>query len=112
MAKFFSKFEFLNFTLPTPRLWMVILFYAFIYFEYDNHSRKNENYLLKISNSKINLLKDKIRNLLYYTAFVVIIFLVFFKVFPKHYIEFTAIDVGQGDSFLFVTERNKRILDC
>ena len=110
MSDFFSNFEFLNFILPTPKFWMIVTFYVVLYFNYDSYIRSKENYLLRVNNKKINMFKDCFRKYLYIFIYFLLIFLAILVVIPKNYTEFTAIDVGQGDSFLFVTRQGKRIL--
>lgn len=110
MADFFANFDFLNFVFPTPKLWMIIAFYVLLYFKYDSKMRCKENYLLRVNNMQINSMKDMVKKYVYTLICGLLIISTFTKVFPKSYTEFTAIDVGQGDAFLFVTEHGKRIL--
>lgn len=110
MSDFFANFEFLNFVLPTPRLWMIVIFYVIVYLKYDDYIRLKANYLLRVSNEKINMYKDRLKKCIYIFTTFLLIFSAVIKIFPKNYTGFTAIDVGQGDSFLFVTKQGKRIL--
>ena len=89
---------------------MIVTFYVVLYFNYDSYIRSKENYLLRVNNKKINMFKDCFRKYLYIFIYFLLIFLAILVVIPKNYTEFTAIDVGQGDSFLFVTRQGKRIL--
>ncbi len=110
MSEFFSKFDFLNLILPTPSPWLITIFYILIFLEYDNYINKKQIYLLQVSNRPKNLLKAKLKKCTYLIFFLLVILSTILKIWPKNYVELTAIDVGQGDSFLLVTERGKRIL--
>lgn len=110
MSDFFAKFNFLNFTLPTPKWWMIVAFYVFLYFEYDKYMHSKDTYLLKISNMKRRKIKVQVKKYAYLLIISIFIISIFIKIFPRNYTEFTAIDVGQGDSFLFVTGEGKRVL--
>ena len=110
VSKFFANFDFLNFILPTPKLWMIATFYVLLYFTYDDYRRSKENYLLKANNIEVNCIKDKIKKYVYILICILLSISFITKIFPKSYTEFTAIDVGQGDSFLFVTKEGSRIL--
>lgn len=50
------------------------------------------------------------RKLIFSTVIIIIIYNNLSIVFPRNYIEISAIDVGQGDSFLIETSKNKKIL--
>lgn len=110
MSKIFAGFDFLNLIVPTPKIWMILFFYVLLYFKYDYYLRLKENYLLKINNMKNNIMKDNSKKLVYIVSSILLSTSIIIKVIPKNYIEFTAIDVGQGDSFLFVTNEGKKVL--
>lgn len=110
MSEFFSKFDFLNLSLPKPSPIMIIIFYLLLFLEYDNYINKKQIYLIRISNMPRSNLNEKIKKCIYAIFIVLIVISSTIKVLPKRYVELTAIDVGQGDSFLMVSKRGTRIL--
>lgn len=101
---------FLNLSMPTPKIWMLAVYYIFVYLEYSNFKIENQNYISRVSESKNNLFKLKALKILQVLICVIIGVNVLLKFLPRNYTEITAIDVGQGDAFLIVTEKGKRIL--
>ena len=103
-----SKCKFLNLKLPTPKIWMIVMFYVILFLMYD--VSKTKNYLLEVSETKKNILKRKILKNGYILTCILAFFSIIIGGIPKNYTELTAIDVGQGDSFLITTEKGKKIL--
>lgn len=105
-----SKWEFFNIILPTPKIWMIVIFYIIIFGAYEILNMKKQNFLVKVSEAKTNFIKIKYLKISCGVVSIFVILLVVSKIIPKNYTELTTIDVGQGDSFLIVTEKGKRIL--
>lgn len=105
-----SKCTFLNFIFFTPKIWTLVMFYVILFLVYEVLKMRNQNYLVNVCNKRINTLKIK---LLKFSCVLLCMFITISTILrsiPKNYIELTAIDVGQGDAFLIVTESGKRIL--
>ena len=110
VIKFLEPLDFLNITIPTPALWMIVSYYIVLYLKYSKYKMKNQNYILRVSESKNNLFKLMVLKGMKILICTIIIFGILLNCLPRNYTEITAIDVGQGDSFLIVTEEGKRIL--
>lgn len=110
MSEFFSKFDFLNLSLPKPSPIIIIIFYLLLFLEYDNYINKKQIYLIRISNMSRSNLNRRIKKYVYVIFIALIVISSTIKAFPKRYVELTAIDVGQGDSFLMVSKNGTRIL--
>lgn len=91
IAKACSKLSFLNFTVSTPSVFEIILYYMIIW---------------ALINRKNNLLK---RVLVGIIIFLIAITKVYDAI-PKKYVEVSCVDVGQGDCFFIETSKGKRIL--
>ena len=105
-----SKFDWLNVLLPTPKIWMIVVFYILLCIKLYKFKHRNDNYLERVSFEKDSHIVNRIAK---YTYAVILTFIAIFiieKFIPRNYTELTAIDVGQGDSFLLVTENHKTIL--
>ena len=110
-----SKLPFSKIHIPTPSLFSIILYYLSIYlilFIYKIYSSKKPNTSqIRIKNiiafGKIRLRENKkvVRNIFEILAIVIIII----NIIPKK-LKIFFIDVGQGDSTLIVTPKNKTIL--
>lgn len=110
ITKHFSRCDFLNFVCPTPKLWMIVVFYILLYLVYEVAQIEKQNYLVKTSERKNNFKKRKALKFSFAVTCGIIIASMFYGSITKKYTEITAIDVGQGDSFLIVTENGKKIL--
>lgn len=110
ITKLCSKFEFLNLILPTPKIWMIIIFYSILYIKVYKIKHREDNYLERISSENINYNVEKVEKCVYMLTSFLIVFLILNTLTTKTYVELTAIDVGQGDAFLVVTENKKTIL--
>ncbi|MBQ8299012.1 MAG: DNA internalization-related competence protein ComEC/Rec2 [Clostridia bacterium] len=110
ITKVCSKFDFLNLLLPTPKIWMIVAFYVLLCFEVYKFNHRNDNYLEKVSFEREASFVDRMKKYTYTIIVVFISLLVINKFIPKNYVELTAIDVGQGDAFLIITENQKTIL--
>lgn len=106
MSKTCADLDFLNFTVETPKLWMILIFYSVLFLE---HKRWRLKQSLISLDYEIKIL-EFIRNKFYKMILFLIMIMFLINVFPKSYVQFTAIDVGQGDSFLITTSRKKQIL--
>lgn len=110
MSEFFSKFDFLNIKVITPSILTIIFLYGFIFIFYLKQKIKKQDYIESQNFYKSNILFQKFMKFFYF-LFVGYIFVCFvLRIVPNNYVELTAIDVGQGDSFLFITENKKVIL--
>ncbi len=110
VSKFCAGFDFLNFTVPTPRLWMIIFLYIILFIELYFLKAKNLPFVLQMAESyEVKKIKY-IRKILYGVITFVFVIAMIITLLPNGYVEFTAIDVGQGDSFLIVSNHNKTIL--
>lgn len=110
-----SNIPFSKFYLPTPNVWIIILYYIMvflfniIYFLYN--SKKLNATIVRFRNL-IALIKYKfILNRKRYYRFIIIFFLIFilFKLIPKN-LQINFVDVGQGDCTFIVTPSGKTIL--
>ena len=110
-----SNIPFSKFYLPTPNVWIIILYYIMvflfniIYFLYNG---KKLNATIVRFRNLIALIKYKfILNRKRYYRFIIIFFLIFilFKLIPKN-LQINFVDVGQGDCTFIVTPSGKTIL--
>ena len=92
-ARFFSKLEMLNIIVVTPSILFIIFYYLCI--------------SLIFSSKFQSKLKYKI---IFYLIIISFVFYILSNIIPRNFIEISAIDVGQGDSFLIETSKNKKIL--
>lgn len=96
ISKLCSKIPYANLLLPTPTLYIVIIYYLMVF-----------KLFCKISHTHNAMLKKCI-NILIILLVVIIIIL---NVLPKDYIEVNMIDVGQGDSILVKTNNYNILVD-
>lgn len=110
MSSFCANFELLNLEIPTPKWWMIVFYYIIICVEFKRFFYKQNNHIFGMTYDfeikKINY----IRKLVYLLLVSIVILSFFVLKIPKNYTELTAIDVGQGDSFLIKTSKGKNIL--
>ncbi len=112
-----AELPFSKLYLPTPKIWMILLYYIliiifnFIYHIYDslklNHTQIRVKNLIALAKYNIFLNKKKYR--LRIMIIIIILLFSFFQCIPKN-LEINFVDVGQGDSTFIVTPRNKTIL--
>lgn len=110
-----AELPFSKLYLPTPKIWMILLYYIliiifnFIYHIYDslklNHTQIRVKNLIALAKYNIFLNKKKYRM----RIMIIILLFSFFQCIPKN-LEINFVDVGQGDSTFIVTPRNKTIL--
>lgn len=105
-----SKFDFLNLLLPTPKIWMIVTFYALLCIKVYKFNHRNDNYLERVSFEREASFVDRTEKYTCTIIMICICLLAISKFMPKSYVELTAIDVGQGDAFLIITENQKIIL--
>ncbi len=106
MSKVCANLDFLNFTVMTPKPWIILVFYFVLFLEYNRWRLKQSLISLDY---EIKIL-EFIRNKSYKIILLLIMIMFLINMFPKNYVQFTAIDVGQGDSFLITTSRKNQIL--
>lgn len=110
-----SKINIGNFKIVTPSLYQIILYYIIIYifrYLYKVFHSKNTSTTQKRVKNIIYLVKYKIRpymSKMIAVLMVIIIITALFKNIPQD-LKIYFIDVGQGDSTLIVTPKNKTIL--
>ena len=110
MSEFCVLFDVLNINVPTPKWWMIVFYYAFIYIEFKKlHYKENNKRINAIYDYEIKRL-EYIKKLVYLLLLSALIFNMFVSIFSKSFVEVTAIDVGQGDSFLIKSSNGKNIL--
>lgn len=110
-----SKINFGNFTVTTPQVYQIILYYIIIFII---------KYLYQIFNSKkITVTQKRVKNILYLIKYksrtysskliaillIIVLICVIIAQIPKES-EIHFIDVGQGDSTLIITSSNKKVL--
>lgn len=110
-----AELPFSKLYLPTPKIWMILLYYIliiifnFIYHIYHspklNHTQIRVKNLIALAKYNIFLNKKKYRM----RIMIIILLFSFFQCIPQN-LEINFVDVGQGDSTLIVTPRNKTIL--
>lgn len=105
-TKICSRFSFLNLVIPTPKIWMLVIFYIFLFFEWKIYKLKYEIVDMSYEIKCVNYIKNRF----YIVALVIVIISFIITKIPKTYDTLTAIDVGQGDSFLITTSARKHIL--
>lgn len=93
IAKFFSYFPFFNITVIRPRIFFIVIYYVFLYVFLSRH-----HYIQKYQKKILIVLVALV--LMVQVSYLI----------PKNYIEISAIDVGQGDSFLISTSHHQKIL--
>lgn len=106
MSKTCANLNFLNFTVMTPKLWMIVIFHFVLFLEHKRWRLKQSLISLDYEIKKLEF----IRNKSYKTILILIITMLLINMFPQNYVQLTAIDVGQGDSFLITTSHKKEIL--
>lgn len=106
ISKCCSKVPFGNIILPTPSLFLILIYYLVLYLVIQKLKSKinkiKEKY--KKENYKITQLVKLIVSALVITQMILIIL-------PKNYIEVNIIDVGQGDSTLIKTNNGNILID-
>ncbi len=111
----FSNLPFAKIYIPTPKIWMIVLYYIIIFsfcFIYSIYHKPKINSTERRFRNLIELFKFKKRNTkIKYKFLVLCIILVFaiYKFSPKD-LEIYFVDVGQGDCTFIKTPRNKTIL--
>ena len=88
ITSFFGNITWANLLVPTPKIWMIILYYLIIF-------------------SFIKL-KEK-RKLILKLGALVIFFYFILNQIPRGYINLNMIDVGQGDS-IYIETKNKKVI--
>ena len=88
ITSFFGNITWANLLVPTPKIWMIVLYYLIIF-------------------SFIKL-KEK-RKLILKLSAVVIFFYFILNQIPRGYINLNMIDVGQGDS-IYIETKNKKVI--
>lgn len=105
-SKACANLDFLNFSVMTPKIWMIVIIYFALFLEHKHWQLKQSfidlDYEIKIL--------EFIRNKSYKAILFLIMTMFLINIFPKNYVQLTAIDVGQGDSFLITTSHGKQIL--
>ncbi len=101
-----SRFSFLNLIIPTLKIWMLVIFYMSLFFELKIYKLKHEVVDMSYEIKRVNYIKNRF----YIVALVIVIISFIITKIPKTYDILTAIDVGQGDSFLITTSTRKHIL--
>ncbi len=110
MSEFCTLFDVLNINVPTPKWWMIVFYYVIVYIEFRKlHYKENNKNINAIYDYEIKRL-EHIKKLVYLLLVGALIFYLIFISLPKRFVEVTAIDVGQGDSFLIRTSNGKNIL--
>ena len=114
-SKIGTKFTFMNFKIVTPETYQVIIYYIIIFFIYKLYKIKinqNKSFLEK----KIFKIYQKIKSnfLNNYKKIFIFFIIIFFSLkiiynIP-HDLEIYFLDVGQGDSTLIITPKDKTIL--
>jgi len=110
-----SNIPFSKFYLPTPNVWIIILYYIMVFLFniiYSLYNSKKLNATIVRFRNLIALIKYKfILNRKRYYRFIIIFFLIFilFKLIPKN-LQINFVDVGQGDCTFIVTPSGKTIL--
>ena len=114
-TKFTSLLPFSEIFVPTPNIFIVIIYYVilFLYISYKHlKNQNNKRYLNKkflyCMQIFIEYLKKNYKTIVIFTILIIIVFSIFNKLTKDLKIYF--IDVGQGDSTLVITPTNKRIL--
>lgn len=112
----FSQLPFSKIYIPTPNLYLIILYYIFIIlikFIYSTYHKKKINMTEKRIKNLIAVIKYKWRQKRkkQYIKILVIILLILctFQFIPKN-LKINFVDVGQGDCTFIVTPKNKTIL--
>ena len=110
-----SNIPFSKFYLPTPNVWIIILYYIMVFLFniiYSLYNSKKLNATIVRFRNLIALIKYKfILNRKRYYRFIIIFFLIFilFKLIPRN-LQINFVDVGQGDCTFIVTPSGKTIL--
>lgn len=118
----FSKLPFSKFYIPTPKIWMIILYYTFIFslkvlytiyhkkrINVTEHRMKNLIALIKF---KFNIKKNQVKRITIKAIILIIIcfmIILSFNFIPKD-LKIYFVDVGQGDCTFIITPKNKTIL--
>lgn len=114
ISEFTSKLPFSSILVKTPPMLLILLIYCFILLF-------NYLYYIHISKTNLRLFQKRIIRLINKTNVnkfisIIIIIIILFNVFSHSYLlipknlRIYFIDVGQGDSCLIITPRNKKIL--
>jgi len=109
MASIISKFKFLTFTIITPNIVEISLYYFFVFIVYYYFSNATfRNKLIKVikDNSKRSIKTIIIAILI----ISILISLFYIQILPRIDYEIFFIDVGQGDCTLIITKEKKKIL--
>ena len=116
ISKFSTYLPFSNIVVVTPHITAIIFYFIIIFvIRYIVTLYKNNpNFTIKKLLKKINMYRQTIKSKVNMTKvvkciFVVLIFTILLKQLP-HDLRVYFIDVGQGDSCLIVTPKNKKIL--
>lgn len=115
LSKIGSKLPFSNITVTTPEIWKILVYYAFVIIAnclYSIwHKKKLTTFEQRIKNT-VYLIKYKIREnkkLIFKIFIMIFVILIVFNLQNKD-LKIYFIDVGQGESTLIITPRNKTIL--
>ena len=109
IAKCVGNFPFSQVYLPTPKIYLIIIYYLLITIIMFYRKIKKKTHKRKIQKSILNKLKKITFKKLIIIISIILILLLLYKQIPKK-LNIYFIDVGQGDSTLIVTPQNKKIL--
>lgn len=116
ITKGISLIPFSQIIVPTPSVFLVVLYYLFLstFILYRFLKEKYYNrYLIKIIIDYINIiikkLKKNIKNIFIFCICILVLIILTSKIIPNN-LKINFIDVGQGDSTLIITPTNKKIL--
>lgn len=101
ISKYSSQIPLSKIYLPTPSIISIIIYYIILYIIYLYYINKKEG----IS----NIIRKYILKIVILVLIITLLINLFLKIFKKE-LKIYFIDVGQGDSTLIVSEKNKKIL--
>lgn len=126
----FSKLPFAKLYIPTPKIWMIIMYYIIVLFikvvykiysqEHINSTEHRVRNIIALFKYKFNVLKRNIytrikkgetraHKLVIIIIIFILVLVLFVNLIPKN-LKIYFVDVGQGDCTFIVTPENKTIL--